>query len=162
MWKCCKYTEHFSPFNAFEYVFKLYSLNYFFLNGGFKNSCPHFVITTFEIKTTFLPFGKSRRLSPLGLQYPMSTAMSAAEYLRCSSSVRGLPVPLADQLTLMLLSGHLTKCTEWQLWKLITLKITGSCIFLPFADTFWYSTGEWNDEVNKLGARYFPLSLEQS
>lgn len=54
-------------------------------------------------------------LSPLGLQYPMSTAMSAAEYLRCTQSVRGLPVPLADQLTLMLLSGHLTNCTEWQL-----------------------------------------------
>lgn len=47
--------------------------------------------------------------------------------------VRGLPLPLADQLTLMLLSGDLTNCIEWQLWKLSSRRnaIT-SCIFLAY------------------------------
>lgn len=130
MWKCT-YTEHFSPFNAFEYVLKLYSLNYYIFMVDSRTPVHILSSPLLKLKLHSCLLENHAVLSPLGLQYPMSTAMSAAEYLRCTQSVRGLPVPLADQLTLILLSGHLTNCTEWQLWKLITLKITGSCIFLP-------------------------------
>lgn len=75
------------------------------------------------LQAGFPPLGKKSTemnifLRSLLLQCPLSTSCGRCEFPHWAECVRGLPVPLADQLTLMLLSGDLTNCIQWQQWKL--------------------------------------------